>query len=223
MFGNKKNNNQGGSQNPNDPNFNSGRGGNNPSNTSGGGLVTTPPDVKQNLDDAESSYKSSGYNEARYSLQQAMLGVELEIGNQILKSLPETVTGLKKDTEADQVASMGWGWSGLMIQRDYTDGKDKMFGITIANNAVWLSAVNMYLSGGYGQTTGGDQNWKQIKVKGYRAIIEYDDSSGYKVSVPIGQSSLIVYEGVNFASEQEMMTASNVIDIDSIKTKLGEQ
>jgi hypothetical protein len=87
-----------------------------------------------------------------------------------------------------------------------------------------MSAVNMYLSnGGYAQTTNGQQNWKQTKVKGYKAIIEYDESSGYKLSVPVGQSSLVVWEGVNFANEQEMMNAANSFDLDGIKKMLGEQ
>jgi hypothetical protein len=32
-----------------------------------------------------------------------------------------------------------------------------------------------------------------------------------------------VYEGVNFATEQELMAAANAIDIETIKKKLGEQ
>ena len=95
---------------------------------------------------------------------------------------------------------------------------------TIANNSAWMSAVNVYLAnGGYAQQTNGEQNWKQIKVKGYRGIIEYSESSGYKLSVPIGQSSLIVWDGVNFASEQEMITAANAFDLDGIKKTLGEK
>ena len=87
-----------------------------------------------------------------------------------------------------------------------------------------MSAVNMYMAnGGYAQTTGGQQNWKQTKVKGHKAIIEYDESSGYKLSVPLGQSSLIVLEGINYETEQEMMSAANTFDIDGIKKKLGEQ
>lgn len=224
LLGGKNNtNNQGNPNDPNNPNStNQGANGNSPGNKSGAGLVTTPPDVKQNLTDAETAYKENGYNEARYALQQAMLGVEMEIGNQILKSLPESISGLKKDDEADQVTSTGWGWAGLTIHREYTDNNDKQLTINVANNAMWMSAVNLYLSGGYAQT-GGEQNWKQTKVKGYRAIIEYDDSSGYKLSVPVGQSSLIVFEGINFADEKEMMTAANTVDIDSIKQKLGEQ
>jgi hypothetical protein len=199
-------------------------GSNNPSNKSGGGLSSTPPDVKQNLNDAETSYKAASYGEARYALQQAMLGVELEIGSQILKSLPEIISGLNKVGEEDQVTSTGAGWAGLTILRKYSDDKEKQLTVTIANNAMWMSDVNMYFSsGGYAQTNGGEQKWKQTKVKGNRAIIEYDESSGYKLSVPIGQSSLIVYDGINFTTEAEMMKAAEALDIDGIKKMLGEQ
>jgi hypothetical protein len=195
-----------------------------PSNNSGGGLVSTPPDVNQNLADADAAYKKSSYGEARYAVQQAMLGVELEIGNKILKSLPETVSGLKKDESADQVVSSGYGWAGLTIHREYNDTKDKELRVTVANNSVWMAGVNAYLAnGGYAQQNNGQQNWKQTKVKGNRAIIEYEESSGYKLSVPLGQSSLIVYEGVNFASEADMIKAAESIDIDGIKKQLGEQ
>jgi hypothetical protein len=206
-----------------DSNQNSNGSGNRPTNKGGGGLVSTPPDVKANLADAETSYKAGSYGEARYAVQQAMLGVELEIGQKVLKSLPEAVSGLKKEAERDQVTSTGWGWAGLTIQREYNN-EDKQLKTTIANNAAWMSSVNMYLSnGGYAQQTNGQQNWKQVKVKGYKAVIEYDESTGYKLSVPLGQSSLIVWEAVNFATEQEVMSAANTFDIDGIKKTLGEQ
>lgn len=202
---------------------NSGSGGNSPSNKGGGGLISTPPDVKQNLSDAESSYKTKSYADARYAVQQAMLGVELEIGKKVLKSLPETVNGLIKNEKHDQVTSTGWGWVGLTILREYNKD-DKQLRITIANNAAWMSSVNMYLSNGdYAQQTNGQQNWKQIKVKGYKAVIEYNESSGYKLSVPLGQTSLIVWEAVNFATEKEMMDAVNTFDIDRVKNMLGEK
>lgn len=193
-------------------------------NRGGGGLVTTPPDVNQNLADAESAFGSTKYGEARYAIQQAMLGVEMEIGEQILSSLPSEVMGLQKDESEDQVTSTGWGWVGLTIMRRYTGGDEQQLTVTIANNSAWLAAANMYLSnGGYSQTTGGEQQWKQTKIQDYRAIIEYDDYSGYKLSVPMGQSSIVVFEGVNFETEQQMMDAANEVDLNDIKAKLGEQ
>jgi hypothetical protein len=198
--------------------------GSNPSNTTGGGLISTPPDVKQNLSDAETAYKSGSYGEARYAVQQAMLGVELEIGQKVLKSLPESVSGLNKRAEADQVTSTGWGWAGLTILREYVNEEEKLFRTTVANNSAWMSSVNMYLANsGYAQQTNGQQNWKQTKVKGYKAVIEFNEGSGYKLSVPIGQSSLIIWEAVNFATEQEVMAAASTFDIDGIKKMLGEQ
>jgi hypothetical protein len=203
---------------------NSGSGSNgNPSNNKGGGLITTPPDVKANLTDAESAFKTSSYGEARYAVQQAMLGVELEIGNKVLKSLPETVSSLPFQKERDQVTSTGWGWAGLTIQREYLKD-DKQLRTIVANNSAWMSAVNMYLAnGGYAQSTGGEQNWKQTKVKGHRGVIEYDESTGYKLSVPLGQTSLIIWEAVNFATEQEVMAAASAFDIDGLIKTLGEK
>ena len=195
----------------------------NPSNKGGQGLIVTPPDVKENLGTAETVFKEGKYSEARYAVQQAMLGVELQIGQQILKSLPETIGDLPFNAKADQVTSTGWGWAGLTIKREYQK-EDKQLRFTITNNAAWMQAINLYFNNmGYAQQTGGQQNWKQTRIKGYRAVVEYSEGSGYKLSVPLGQTSLLVYEGVNYTTEQDFMAAANTIDIDSIKTKLGEK
>jgi hypothetical protein len=138
--------------------------------------------------------------------------------------LPETISGLKKNAEQDQVTSTGWGWVGLTIQRQYNNTADKELTVTVANNAALMSGVNLYMAnGGAAQTSGGKQNWKQITVKGNRAIMQYEDHKGYTLSVPIGQTSLVVYEGVNFKNEQEMLAAANAVDIDGIKKLLGEK
>jgi hypothetical protein len=218
----KKVNPKSGANTGTNPGTNTSGNSNDPSNKGGGGLVVTPPDVKQSIADAETSYKSGDYSEARYAIKQAMLGVEMEIGQKVLQSLPETVVGLKKEADADQVTSMGAGWVGLTIHREYQNG-DKQLDVNIANNSAWMSAYNMYMANANYATTGGQQNWKQTKVKGFKGIIEYSDASGYKLSVPLGQSSLIVWEGVNFASEQDMMAAASVFDIEGIKKILGEK
>lgn len=217
--GNKSGNTAPAQQQPDGSNTNSGGS----PNKGGGGLVSTPPDVKQNLGEANNAFKVGNYGDARYSVQQAMLGVEMEIGNKILQSLPETISGLNKEPNRDKVTSTGFGWVGLTIERSYSKG-NKDFDVTVANNSAWMSAVNMYLTGGgFSQTTDGKQNMKQTRVKGFRAVIEYDDGSGYKLSVPIGQTSLLICEGRNFATEQEMMTAASTVDIAGIKKMLGEQ
>ena len=192
-------------------------------NKGGEGLVSTPPDVNENLNGAETSFKGGKYSDARYSIQQAMLGVEMEIGKKILAGLPHTIEGLAKDSTLDQVTSTGWGWAGLTIKREYFKD-DQELRFTIANNSAYMQAINMYLANtGYMQTSGGEQKWKQVKIQDQKAVIEYNQSSGYKLSVPLGQSSLLMYEGVNFKNEQDFLKAAGNIKIETIKTQLGEK
>ncbi|HLO82478.1 MAG TPA: hypothetical protein VK166_16050, partial [Chitinophagaceae bacterium] len=70
-----------------------------PTNKTGSGLVSTPPDVESNMTSSETSFKNNKYSESRYALQQAILGVELKIGQEILKSMPEELLGMPKIPE----------------------------------------------------------------------------------------------------------------------------
>ncbi len=199
----------------------SGRG--KPANKGGAGLTnSTPPDVVQQINDADKAHQAGSFSEARYSIQQALLGVELQIGRAILKSFPSTVTGLERDTLDDKVSSAQWGWSNLTIQTVYKKG-DKQLTITVGNNSVYSGMMGVVFNTAYTQSNGETQNFKQIKVKGNNAVIKYEPREGYAVLVQLGQSGLITWEGINFATEQEMLTAVNTFDIDGIKKMLGEK
>lgn len=196
-----------------------------PTNKGGGGLSNTePPDVKLQMTEAETAHKAKNYSDARYSLQQALLGVEIQLGRQILKSLPATSVSLTADTLQDKVSSTQWGWSNLSIQRVYTDKADKQLTITIGNAGIYAGMAQFYFANaGMMEANGDKQNFKQVKVKGNKAVIQYEDSKGYTLLVSLGQTSMIVWECINFANEQEVMTAANSFDIDGIKKMLGEQ
>jgi hypothetical protein len=195
-----------------------------PSNKGGGGLTNTePPDVNMQITEAESAHKAKNYSDARFSLQQALMGIEIQLGRQILKSLPAEVVQVPVDTTQDKVMSTQWGWNNLSIQRTYRKD-DKQLTITIGNNAAYAGVVNMYYANARMIEASNDkQNIKQVRVKGNKAIIQYDDSKGYTLMVQLGQTSLIVWEGINFSNEQEIMSAANSFDVDGIKKLLGEQ
>jgi hypothetical protein len=196
-----------------------------PTNKGGGGLSNTePPDVKAQMAEAETAHGAKNYSDARYSLQQALMGVEIQLGRQILKSLPNTIVALPADTLQDKVMSTQWGWSNLSIQRVYKDNKDKQLTTTIGNAGIYAGLATMYFANaGMMEANADKQNFKQVRVKGNKAIIQYEDSKGYTLIVSIGQTTMIVWECINFANEQEVMTAANSFDIDGIKKMLGEQ
>ena len=191
-------------------------------NTRGAGLTHTAPDVVENINNAGSAFKEGSYTEARYAVRQAILGLEMEIGQHILEGFPETVRGLETVPEYDKVSSMSIGFVGLLIERVYR-ANDRQLKITVGNDAAMLSSVNMYLTSGAYASTTEDPNHKQVKFKEYPGILAYEDDSGYTLSVPFGQSSIFVAEGINFENEQEIMAAADEFDIDKIKKALGEQ
>ncbi|HXR83229.1 MAG TPA: hypothetical protein VN722_02885 [Hanamia sp.] len=203
----------------------SGTSSNRPVNKGGAGLKNTaPPDVNAAIDDASKSFSGKNYSDARYSVQQALMGIEIQLGHQLLKSLPDNVDGLQKDTTQDKVVSTQWGWNNMTIQRVYSDGKDKQCTITIGNNGLYAGLANAYFGNAYAvESNGKDQNVKQVKVQGNKAIISYDESKGYSLIVPVGQSSMVVWECINFANEDEVMNTANAFNIDNIKKSLGEK
>lgn len=199
-------------------------GGSRPANKMGQGLKnSTPPDVQQQIADAEKAHTSGNYSDARYAIQQALLGVEIQLGQQILQSLPTSVSGLPKDTVQDRVTSTNWGWSNLTIQRVYQKD-DKQLTVVIGNNPLYSGALDMYFSGVYTtQSAGDNQNMKQIKIKGHKAVIKFDESEGYTVLMPVGQSALITWQGINYADETEIMNTVHLFDLEPIKKMLGEK
>lgn len=194
-----------------------------PTNRTGEGIKnSTAPDVNQQITDADAAYTAAKFSDARFSIQQALLGVELQMGKQILRSLPNTVAGLAVDSSEDKVMSNQWGWSNLTIQRTWRKD-DKQFEIMVGNNSIYSGYMNMLFNGNYAQSNGDTQNFKQTRIKGNKAVIKYDQNEGYTVLIQTGQSGMITLQGVNFANEQEMLNAVNAIDVDGIKKMLGEK
>ena len=191
-------------------------------NTRGGGLSQEAPDVNRSITEAGRNFATSDYTATKAALRDAIWGVELEIGENVLASLPESISGLKAEPGSDQVTSTGIGFVGLLIERAYS-ASDQELVVTIGNDAALLGVASYFVAGDMVRQTGDQTNQKQIRFQEHRALVEYDDYSGYTLTAPFGQSSILVLKGVNFQSEQDFMAAANQIDLSLIKQKLGTQ
>lgn len=192
-------------------------------NRRGTGLAGTTTDVNQSIASAEASLSASDYKAAKNALREALWGVELEIGQNVLKSLPETVASLKAELGSDKVTSSGIGFVGLLIERFY-QGRDEMeLALSIGNDAALLGVANIYMAGGYYQQSTDQTNQKQIRFQNHQGVIQFEEHSGFTLSVPFGQSSIFVLKGVNFETENDFMAAANQFKLDDIKQKLGVQ
>lgn len=192
-------------------------------NRSGGGLSQNIPDVENAITEASNSFLAGDYQLSKASLRDAIWGIELEMGQNVLKSLPEKIQSLDAVSANDKVTSSGMGFVGMLIERTYSGSDDMEFVVSVGNDAAILGIASMMAAGDMFRNSQENPDQKQIRFQDHRAIIEYDDYSGYTLTAPFGQSSILVLKGVNFESETDFMAAADKIDLSVIKQKLGDQ
>jgi hypothetical protein len=182
----------------------------------------TPPDVNKSMTDAETAFKSKDYNDTRFNIQQALTGIELEIGYQMLDSMPKNIDGLDYKDEDDQVLSTGYGFAGFNVARSWRNKDDKSMNVSIMNNAAMSSSYNMILTNP-GYMNSSNNNQKTVKVGTYRAVLTAEENGSFSLGIPLGQSSLIAMTFQDYKDEDEVIHSAQQLNIDGIKTMLGEQ
>jgi hypothetical protein len=184
------------------------------------GKKLTPPDVNEHLDNAVASLNNQQFSTTRYEIQQALLGIELEIGYEVLELLPKEVNGMAYEPENDQVVSNGAGFVGLAIGRDYP-GNNKSLSAGVFNNSTLMAFYSGLLTNSNYSSNQGDH--KAVTVQGFRGAITFDGNSKYELGIPIGQETLFLLTCNGFADENEVLDAANRYPLEKIKDLLGEQ
>lgn len=187
-------------------------------NGSSGKKKMKPPDVNKNIAAAQSSLDEKNYDGTRFAVQQALIGVELEIGYQVLEALPKSLNGIQSDPEDDEISSTGVGFAGLNIGRDYRSDA-QYIDLGIMNNA---GILGLY-TGVIANPAYADENQKGVMVNGYKGMLEADEGGYYNLGIPFGQTSVIVMKFENFEDEDKVLAIAEKIDISKIKELLGEQ
>jgi len=187
------------------------------------GKYLTPPDVNDNLAEAEAFATDGDYSGARMLIQQAIVGIEMEMGRMILNSFPKEINGLAYVEANDELYSSGMNFAGMGIGRSYGDN-DKSLNVGVINNSILLSSYSAMMSASTYSAENEEVQAKTIRVQGNRGVIQYEESNDmYELGVPLGQSTIFILKGIRFSSEEEMMGAANAFDLTQIKDMLGEQ
>lgn len=188
----------------------------------GSGLDNSLADVPEALTQASTEFNAKEYRNARASLRKALNTLEMNIGQEIIASLPKTVSDLPVKEDADQVTSSSSAWTGLTVHREYKKN-DSWAAISMYNGSLSSLANITIGSGYYTSSTSENTSEKDVRIKGYDAVISFNENQGYAVKIPLGQYTIVLVEGVNVGSEAKMIAIAESFDYAAIQKSLGDQ
>ncbi len=182
------------------------------------GFTSQAQDIQASLNAASTAYAADNPQEARQNLQQALIDLNVLMGNKVLALMPPTLGGLAVNKQEDSVIG-GTGFAGLMVGRTY-GGNDKNIDITLANDSPMMSMVNSFLgnellSGMMASQTG----QKRVMVSGYKGMLEKStDENGsvsFTLNVPL-DDTLFTFTTNGFNTEGEVLDMAQQLNLKNI-------
>ncbi len=182
-----------------------------------GFLMNTLPaqEVDRQLNEAHQAYQAGKLQDSRHALQQALHDIDLLIGAEILKLLPQSLGQMETQESEDHISSMGI--AGILVSRNYVYNEgEKSASVNIMGDSPMLAGVNALLSL---PVFIGDSNQKRIRVGGQRALLQKnDDGEGgisWDVQVPMG-TTLLSFNATGFDDENTITEMVNSFPVEEI-------
>lgn len=174
-------------------------------------------DFKTNVATAKSSYTSGNLEVAHFALQQMLQEIDITIGKEVLKLLPQKMNDLEANTANDNVSG-NISFLGATIHRSYGTG-DKTATIEIINNSPMIGTLNAVLTNPLLSGMGSDGKTRVIKVQGYKArLTKEDDNEGsapaYRLEIPL--SNALITLNVQKVAEAEVLAMAHLVPLDKI-------
>jgi hypothetical protein len=180
--------------------------------------IAEAQDLKKSLATARTSYSAGKLEDAHFALQQTLQELDITIGREVIKLLPEKMDSLKANTNEDNVTG-NISFVGATIHRSYGMGSKKA-NIEIVNNSPMLTTLNAFLTSPLLAGLGNDGRTKVLKVQGYKSRLTKEDNSGsdekpsYRLEIPF--SNALITMNVNNTTESEILAFANSLPLEKI-------
>ena len=193
--------------------------------------VSAQSQAETYIEEAKGYLAAKNYAQARLSLQDAINEINNMSGGQVSEALPAEINGLKADDNTSSTGGVGMMGGGMAISKSYRHPSkpENDAEVVILANAPMLSAMNMYLTNPSMMGTG----YKSVRIGTTRAILKSEMQDYYgendttkkirstEIQIPLNQT-LITINAHGFATEQEELAFATKLDIDNLKSLLGE-
>lgn len=195
-------------------------------------VVDAQSQAETYIKEAQGYLAQKDYKQAQLSLQDAINDINQLVAGQIAAAMPAEINGLKATEDGDvNTAGLGMLGGGFQISKAYQhpSKKENNADVQILGNSPMVASINMFM----GNPSMMGEGYKSVRVGTYRSIFKsemedyYDDNGNSKkirsseFQIPMGQN-LITIKTNGFATEQEEVAFATKLDLDKLKTLLGE-
>ncbi|HXR83230.1 MAG TPA: hypothetical protein VN722_02890 [Hanamia sp.] len=172
-------------------------------------------DFSKDIADAKTSYSSGKLADAHFSLEQAVQEIDMIVGKEVLKLLPEKMNDQNANSKDDQV-SANVGFVGATIHRDYGNSGSQ---IEIISNSPLIASLNAFLNMPFVGGMTRNSTTKVVKVQGYKSRLEKqgDNENGkpnYQLQIPF--KNALVTLTANGMDENSVLSFANTMPLDKI-------
>jgi hypothetical protein len=179
-------------------------------------LPVLAQDFAKDMAKAKAAYTAGNLEETHFSLQQAMQEVDVIIGKEVLKLLPQKMDTMSVNGKDDNVSS-NIGYVGATIHRSYGRTSRKA-DLSIISNSPLVAMINTVLNTPM-MAGMNDGRSKTVKIQGYKARMEKQDGEGegitdYEIQVPLG-SALITFK-VDNCTDSQILAMAETIPLEAI-------
>lgn len=173
-------------------------------------------DFKSQMATAKKSYTTGKLEDAHFALQQALQELDIIIGKEVLKLMPQKLDSLSSNPKEDHVTANA-SFIGATIHRSY--GKMGKVNVEIINNSPLVTTLNAFLNSSLLGGLARDENTKIVKVQGYKARLEKqgENSEGkpnYSLQIPFNNALMTIT--ANGLDETQVLAAANSMPLADI-------
>ena len=173
-------------------------------------------DFVANLTNAKSAYAGGNLEDARFAMQNMITDLDIAIGKEVIKMLPEKMGTASANTKSDNVTA-NTGLAGAIVHRDYGTG-EKLLNIDIMSNSPLVGSLNAILSMPFIGNSG-DGTQKTVKIQGYKGILQKTvdtetNKTDFTLQIPLNNTLLTLT--VPDSNEADVLKMANTIPVQDI-------
>ncbi len=172
-------------------------------------------DFSKDIADAKTAYSSGKLADAHFSLEQAVQEIDMIVGKEVLKLLPDKMNDAGSVSSSDQVAA-NVGFVGATVHRSYGNTGSQ---VEIISNSPLITTLNAFLNMPFVGGMMRNSTTKVVKIQGYKSRLEKqgDNANGkpnYQLQIPF--KNALVTITANGMDENSVLSFANTIPLDKI-------